>query len=231
MSFKWGFLFEALWVILLFMALFIASRRSIQSLYILFHTIFRNNHISTGIIAVIFFPGTLIHELSHFIMAILLLHPVHKLSLFPKFRGNMLRLGYVLYEKKDVVRSLIVGIAPVIVGVGLLWWLYSINFVDSGSWAIMLFKSYIIFVLTSTMFSSKQDLIDLGYVVPMLVLASILCYLLEIPIFFFLENQSIVEAIRNFMYSVSIYAGISLIIHIVVILISKTINRLLPIHQ
>lgn len=214
-----------------FVLLFVASRQSIQSLYEVFHSLIQNDFIATGIIALIYFPGTVIHELSHFLMAILLLLPVHKLSLLPQRNGDSVRLGYVLYEKKDIFRGMIVGVAPVLVGILFLWWFYTIDFfsVEFG-WAPLL-KGYLIFILSSTMFSSKQDLVDIGYLMPILLLVGMIGYLFNIEFLFFLKNESFVEAMSNFMYSVTIYSSISLAIHIVIILMCKSIKRLLHIHS
>ena len=62
--------------------------------------------------ALLYFPGTAVHEMSHLVMAMILNLKVRDISLLPKIRGNTIKLGTVTYEKKDVVRGLIVGIAP-----------------------------------------------------------------------------------------------------------------------
>ena len=216
--------------IFVFLCLYIASRNSIQALYLVFHRLFHNDFIASSLIALIFFPGTVIHELSHFCMAIFLLLPVHKLSLLPQRKGNSLRLGYVLYEKKDILRGILVGIAPIIVGLLLLWWLYAIEFFHANILSIQLLKAYMMFVLTSTMFSSQQDLVDIGYLIPFIIVLVILFYIFNINILVIFQHKSFVEAIQNFMYSVTIYSSISLGIHIMTILICRSIIRLLHIH-
>ncbi|CAN5230672.1 hypothetical protein BH09PAT2_BH09PAT2_10050 [soil metagenome] len=215
---------------LLFILLYIVSRQSIQQLFFVFHSIFRNDFIATSFIALIFLPGTVIHELSHFFMAIFLFLPVHKLSLLPQRRGDGLILGYVVYEKRDIVRGIIVGIAPIIVGLLFFWWLYSIHFFAKDIWQIQALKVYGMFVLSSTMFSSKQDLVDIAYVIPIILVIATIVYIFHINLFFFLSNKSFVEAMRDFMYSVSMYASISLGIHIAIIIFCKSIARLLHIH-
>ncbi len=213
----------------LFLLLFIFSRKSIQSVFLVLRSIVRSNFIASLLISIIFFPGTVIHELSHFIMAVLLQLPVHKLSVFPELKGNSLRLGYVLYEKKDKVRSVIVGVAPLLTGIGLLWFLYTLDFFRTDFWYIQAIKGYIMFVLSSTMFSSRQDLVDVGYLVPFIVIAGLMIYLFDINVLFFLNNESIVEALRNIMYSIFVYGSIALMIHVVIFAFCRGITRLLHI--
>jgi hypothetical protein len=63
----------------------------------------------------IFFVGTMIHELSHAITAILLGVRVYKISLFwPQSDGSGgYRLGYVEHKKVDPIRTTLIGIAPI----------------------------------------------------------------------------------------------------------------------
>jgi hypothetical protein len=96
--------------------LFILSRITIQTLYQCLYLVFRNKKITFILLSVFYLPGTIVHELSHAFMAILLLLKVRSISFFPEFNGNSIKLGHVLYEKKDGFRSIIVGIAPLIGG-------------------------------------------------------------------------------------------------------------------
>lgn len=211
-------------------ALYFISRKSIQELYILLVHIFRNNHIAMIVLALLFYPGTVIHELSHFLMAVLLRLRVHEINLLPQKEGHYLKLGYVLFERKDAVRGLIVGIAPFLSGIALLWWLYNINFFVSGSVITQLIKSYLTFILTSTMFSSKQDLVDIMYIVPFVIITVFVALYWNINLLNYIVTISHLEAVNNFMYAVTINSAISLLIHIVTILICFSIRRILSIH-
>lgn len=225
MLFEQDLLFQTLLFIILTVVLFVISRKSIQILFVLFHKLFRNDHIVFICISAFFLPGTIIHELSHFVMAILLFLPVHEIQIFPKKQGSYIKLGYVIYEKKDVIRSILVGIAPIIVGMLAFWWLYTISFFTSDIWYIQLFKIYIMFVLSTTMFSSKQDLIDIGYIIPLLLLCAAVIYVLDINILFFLQIESIVSRLTHFMYSVTTYLSISIGIHSIIVLVYYLWNK------
>ncbi len=62
-------------------------------------------------------PGILVHELSHWLAAILLRVPVGKLSLWPKKKqGGQVRLGAVSVGAADPLRASLIGVAPLVVG-------------------------------------------------------------------------------------------------------------------
>ena len=62
-------------------------------------------------------PGVALHELSHWLAAILLRVPVGKLSLWPKKkRGGQVRLGSVSVGASDPLRASLIGVAPLVVG-------------------------------------------------------------------------------------------------------------------
>lgn len=62
-------------------------------------------------------PGIALHELSHWLAAILTRVPVGKLSLWPKKkRGGQIRLGAVSVGASDPLRASLIGVAPLVVG-------------------------------------------------------------------------------------------------------------------
>ena len=62
-------------------------------------------------------PGIALHELSHWLAAILLRVPVGKLSLWPKKkRRGQVRLGSVSVGRSDPLRASLVGVAPLVAG-------------------------------------------------------------------------------------------------------------------
>lgn len=118
------------------------------------------NKLPFWVYIVFFLPGTFIHELSHFIVAKLLLVPVGKFNLRPKKLEKEIILGSVAIAKVDNLRRLLIGIAPLIIGIGLI--LATVYFsVSNGwyhNWVVDIFVIYLIFVLGNSMFSSKKDL-------------------------------------------------------------------------
>ena len=77
----------------------------------------RRPEVALGIFALLFFPGVLLHELSHFLMAQILMVKTISLSLIPKaLPGRRLSLGYVEMVPSDWLRDSIVGAAPLLSG-------------------------------------------------------------------------------------------------------------------
>ena len=73
--------------------------------------------VSIAFFSLLFFPGVLVHELSHFFMAKILGVKTGKISLIPRAdRKGYLRMGYVETAKTDPFRDTMIGIAPLITG-------------------------------------------------------------------------------------------------------------------
>lgn len=140
--------------------LYIFSKHIALQLSGLFFRIFRNHKASGILLAILFLPGTLIHELAHFLMAILVRVKTHHFTLIPKIGVDSIILGSVGIDKPDLVRSFFIGTAPFFIGTFiLLTSIYFFNYfkVPLNSWWNLVFI-YGIFTVSNTMFSSKKDL-------------------------------------------------------------------------
>lgn len=140
--------------------LFLLSRATTTELSILFYSITKSEKATISLMALVFLPGTIIHEFSHAIMARLLFVPVGKMELMPHSTGNSLKLGSVQVGKTDYMRNFFIGAAPFFVGVTLI--LFILFFAIQNSlfslwWAALLIV-YSVFVIANTMFSSKKDM-------------------------------------------------------------------------
>jgi len=88
--------------------------REIQAVFLL---LTRRPTISMGLFSLLFFPGVLLHEASHFVMARLMGVRTAGFSLLPQVLPNgQLRLGYVETAQADWVRDALIGMAPLITG-------------------------------------------------------------------------------------------------------------------
>ena len=88
--------------------------REIQSVLLI---ITRNPQLTIGLFSVMFFPGVLLHELSHFLMAKLLRVRTGNFSLLPTtLADGRLQMGYVETEPTDMLRDSLIGLAPLIAG-------------------------------------------------------------------------------------------------------------------
>lgn len=110
--------------------------------------------------AFIFFPGTIIHELSHLLMAGLLFVPTGHIELWPKLEGDHVKLGSVAIAETDIFRRFLVGAAPFIFGtallLGLLFYAAQNNLFANNIYILLL--AYTSFEIGNTMFSSKKDM-------------------------------------------------------------------------
>ncbi len=107
-----------------------------------------------------FFPGTLIHELSHYFAAKLLFVPVGNFSLFPTRGEREVILGSVAIARVDTLRRTLVGVAPMFFGVVLILagTYLTISYRLYSDWRVAAMLGYFLFVISNSMFSSRQDL-------------------------------------------------------------------------
>jgi hypothetical protein len=123
------------WLLLMLGPLIFLQRRlhfEMQSVLLL---VFRRIDIALAIFSLFFFPGVLLHELSHWLMAKILRVPTGGISLIPKSTGDgRLQMGYVMTAQTDVVRDALIGLAPLISGGILVGWLGNakLNFLALG---------------------------------------------------------------------------------------------------
>jgi hypothetical protein len=89
-------------------------QREIQAVFLL---ITRQPDISMALFSLLFLPGVLLHESSHFIAARILGVSTGKFSIIPrKMEGGRILLGYVETASTDFFRDALIGAAPLISG-------------------------------------------------------------------------------------------------------------------
>lgn len=200
--------------------LFFLSRITINELFYFFRRFIHNERVIFNIITTIFLPGTILHEISHMIFAMILFLRIHSITIVPKREHDFIRLGSVIYEKTDVIRSIIVGIAPLFGGLLFFWSIYFFKIFPSPNIWLNIFMIYIIFTISSTMFSSSKDLQDLIYIIPFIFLFGGIVYVFNLnPVSYMI---SFVNAISHFIQMISMYLLIALIIQFVLIAFLKS---------
>ena len=213
---------QPLFIIFFFLQIiliYFLSRATINNLFRLLRAFLKSDHLVFSLISIIFFPGTVVHELAHFFTAMVLFLRVHSLNLFPKWEGNEIKLGTVLYEKKDFVRGVLVGIAPIFSGIFFLWAIAALNIFPSDNIFLNLLIIYLIFTVSSMMFSSKRDLIDLIYILPFIVIFYGFIYIFDIKLDFIIRNQPLENALLNFLKQVNIYLFLSVSLNLILLLL------------
>ncbi|MEE9616464.1 MAG: hypothetical protein V3T90_05600 [Anaerolineae bacterium] len=142
-------------------------------------------------------PGIFVHELSHALAAILLGARVGRISIRPKRTGQRVQLGFVPVEKTDVVRASLIGLAPLLVGSGVIlligYWAFDIGTLGgalvTGDLANLIagllrtlkasdawIWSYVIFAVSNTMLPSRADRQAWTPVILFLLLAGVLIW-------------------------------------------------------
>ncbi len=109
---------DGLWWLLLSLLPFILVQnrlhREVQSVFLL---ITRRPPVALGLFSLLFFPGVLLHETSHYLAARLVGVRTGRFSVLPQLMANgHLRLGYVETAAADPLRDGIIGTAPLLAG-------------------------------------------------------------------------------------------------------------------
>lgn len=141
-------------------ALFLLSRTLTRVLSYFFYRVSHSQHVTITAIALLFFPGTLLHELAHALMAGLLGVPVGEIEFMPKIQGEHVKLGSVQIGQTDPIRRFFIGAAPFIIGtlilVGILFYTVQNHFF--GNYFLIILVGYLVFEIGNTMFSSRKDM-------------------------------------------------------------------------
>lgn len=154
-------------LIIVLILLFITSQKIFSSLFFLFLKILRSKRVAISILSFIFFPGVVIHELSHVLMAGLLHVRVGDMEFAPVLHDGGLKMGSVQIAQTDPFRRFLIGVAPLLIGGGILvtllhyftqWVSLQSIFDTTLSVVIFIASLYATFVIANTMFSSKKDM-------------------------------------------------------------------------
>ena len=205
----------------------------------------RDPRFTIVIFQILFFPGVLLHEGSHFLMAKLLRVRTGRFSVIPRsLPDGRLQLGFVETAKSDIVRDSLIGAAPLIFGtifvafvavykldMRVLWdtfrngqfslfWLglqYLPHVKDFYLWA------YLAFVVSSTMMPSESDrhawlelVISVGILFVIALLIGVGPWVVE----------TIAPFVNNFLSSVAVILGLSVVSHMILILPVYVLHRL-----
>lgn len=161
----------------LLLIIFLLHNKFSQSFFGLWYLVTRSKKWAVNLTALFLFLGTLIHEMSHFLVATFLGVATGEFNLWPKFEeGKGIRMGSVAIAKCDFVRRSLIGLAPVFSGITIIYILSlvlpsNLKFLINEKWWLNLIIILVIFIISNTMFSSNRDMAE---IVPFIVLLLII---------------------------------------------------------
>lgn len=206
--------------------LFFVTRYTLENVFKTLRIYIRHDHTVFTLIAFLYLPGTVLHELAHFAFAIACRLRVRSVSVIPSWDRHYIKLGSVVYEKKDVFRSVLVGIAPFFAGLAFFWFIGFFRIFPSTNLGLSILFGYLIFTVSSTMFSSKQDLVDIVYIIPFIVILVGIVYIFNIKITVSIQDN-LLTGLLSFFQQVNIYLLFSLLINGVLIICMKGLQLVL----
>lgn len=110
----WSILF---WLIISFLLMYPLKRWITAHVQGVAFLLTGNPRVAMWLFWVLFLPGTLLHELSHWLTAFLLGVKTGRFSLWPQMKkGGELQMGSVQVELSDPFRHSLIGLAPLIFG-------------------------------------------------------------------------------------------------------------------
>ena len=235
-----------IWFVAMLLPLILLQRllhREIQAVLLI---LTRDARFTIVIFQIIFLPGVFLHELSHFLVAKILRVPTGRFSVIPRALPNgRLQLGYVETAKSDIVRDSLIGAAPLIFGtlcvaliavykldMRVLWdtfrngqfdlfWM-GLGFLPEVKDFYLWF--YLVFTISSTMMPSESDrhawlelAISVGVIFSIVLLIGAGPWMMD----------NVTPFVSSFLSSIAVILGLSSVIHVVLVLPTMLIHKLL----
>lgn len=123
------------WLLILLGPLIFIQRRLHWEIQAAFLLLTGRADLSNVLFSLLFLPGILLHEVSHFLMATILRVPTKKFSVIPQtLADGRLRLGYVETAKTDLLRETLIGAAPLLSGILFIAYVGMIQFGFTDIW-------------------------------------------------------------------------------------------------
>lgn len=194
--------------------LYLLSQRLIRTMYRLIVTLIRSRTAAIWIVTIIFFPGTVVHELAHLFVAEVLRVRTGKLTLVPEsLEEAEIKTGSVAIAHTDPLRRTLIGLAPVYVGIAVLGGLsYFLQINNITIITIIIFS--IMFAVSNSMFSSKEDMKG---VIPFMITVGIFAAAAYVAGFHVGLPDPLLAGLHPVMYTLLRSLGIVLAINLAVL--------------
>lgn len=214
--------------------LFVTQRSVIQNLTYLIQRLGGGRKVIVWSWSILFLPGTILHELSHLIVATFVGLRTGKIQVFPEFLDHLgpphasslnVALGSVQVQKPNPIQGFLVGVAPFFTGTASLIWLVSLmsTSLNSGNLYLLALQAYLFFAIGNSFFPSLPDL---KQTIPLFIFLFIFAvlYLLFGPHFSYQPSQNftaLVDLLNQALF-------ISVTINFCLILVLQILRRILP---
>lgn len=220
---------------LLLTAIYFLAPHINTAIYRLALLLTRSKKISLGILIVFLLPGTIIHELSHFIIAAVLFVPTGELTVFPKVEEGEIKAGSLHHADSDPIRRSLIGIAPMIIGISMIYIIGSLLFPQitnsqlpitneffKSQFSIYLFlvSCYLLFITSISMFSSRKDLEVAGIFIPFIFIIILVLYFNGLRLSF---STDLNQAVTHFFTRLNSYLEITLGLDLTIIVILNSL--------
>ncbi len=226
------------WLLLLVGPLLFLQRRLHREIQAIFLLLTHRSDIAIVLFSILFLPGVVLHESSHFLMAKILGVRTGRFSILPRpMENGRLQLGFVETGKADLVRDSLIGMAPVISGslfliyvslvqldLGTIWENTSQSISLPVLWRGLVILPglpdfwlwfYLVFVVSSTMLPSASDRrawLPLGLSLGLLLAVSVIAGAGP-----WLADHA-APILKEGLSAFSIVLGISVFVHLVLLL-------------
>lgn len=200
-------------------SLFFVSRLMIKSLGRLFYSLTKSREKTVNLLAILFLPGTIIHEFSHVLSAGVLFVETGHIEFMPKITDDGIKLGSAQIAQTDPIRRALIGVAPFLLGllliIGVVF--YFSKFITSENLILFWFiQPLIIFEIANTMFSSKRDLegtLEVGF---LLISVFIGLYFLGLRAPFDFFGQALNSGLGEVLKNMDIFLGLPIILDLLI---------------
>lgn len=211
--------------------LLLTKKKMTTNLGRLVHHLGGSQHTAIVIWSIIFLPGTLVHEISHFLFAALTGARTGKIDIFPEYLENKsqdegtvrVALGSVQTQKLNPIQGFLVGFAPFITGIALLIWLASLlqTSFSAENYALFLLEGYFFFTIANSFFPSWPDIKQTIPLIIIFLLISLLVWYFGFQVT--LSSNSYVWTILDSLWKA---VSISILLNLAIIGILYLLHRL-----
>jgi hypothetical protein len=185
--------------------------------------------------SIIFLPGTVIHEISHFLLAAATGARTGKIEIFPEFleqalddedKSRGVRLGSVQVSRLNPIQGFLVGMAPFFSGLALLVWLASLLQSDfqEKNYLTLIIETYFFFVIANSFFPSWTDIKQTLPLVVITLIVGLLLWFLGVQ-FNVSQDSPVWGLIDSLGNALLISVVINIFILSTLLLLNKTISR------